>query len=91
MNATDISKLKRDAPELYDAVINQGVLIERRRVLAHLNVAKLYDSLPEAVEAVAAGTPAKLTPGEALPYTLLHNRYASIEDKRDGFASVAAS
>jgi len=84
MNITvAIEQLKLEQPELYRAVIYHGIMLERERVLAHLNVAKMYDSLPEAVEAVAVGTPAKLIPGELIPYTLLHDTYADIEDKRD--------
>ncbi len=79
MTITTIEELRRDAPELYRAVIDRGVIIERRRVLAHLNVAAKYDSLREAVEAVAAGTPAD----EQYPYLSLHDIYADIQDERD--------
>ncbi|MCW8933728.1 MAG: hypothetical protein OQK98_03300 [Gammaproteobacteria bacterium] len=52
-----IEQLKLEWPEIYKAVIYQGIMLERELVLVHLNVAKIYDSLPEAVEEVAVGTP----------------------------------
>ena len=79
MTIATIEELQRDAPELYRAVINQGVMIERSRVLAHLNVAKYYDSLRESIEAVSAGTPVD----EPYPYLSLHDLYADIEDERN--------
>jgi len=81
--AAAIEQLRIEKPELYRTVVNQGVMQERVRVLAHLNVAGMYYSLPEAVEAVAAGMPATLVTGEVIPYTLLHDHYAFIEDERD--------
>ena len=79
MTITTIEELRRDAPELYRTVINRGVIIERRRVLAHLNVAAKYDSLSESIEAVSAGTPVD----EPYPYLSLHDIYADIQDSRD--------
>ncbi|MCK4710969.1 MAG: hypothetical protein KAU21_20305 [Gammaproteobacteria bacterium] len=79
MTIITIEKLRQDDPELYRAVINQGVMIERSRVLAHLNVAKYYHSLEKAVEAVAAGTPVD----EPYPYLSLHDFYCDIEDERN--------
>ena len=76
---TTIEELQRDAPELYRAVINQGVMIERSRVLAHLNVAKYYDSLRESIEAITAGVPVD----ESFPYVALNDFYSDIEDSRD--------
>ncbi len=75
--------MKNTADKLQLEAFNQGVAMERQRVLAHLRVARMYDSLSEAIEAVESGTPADLIPGEIIPYTQLHDRYAAIEDKRD--------
>lgn len=82
MTITTIEELQRDAPELYRAVINRGVIIERRRVLAHLSVAKYYHSLYESIAEIEAGTPAILTLGEVVPYGVLHDHYCDIEDAR---------
>ncbi|MFK5915347.1 MAG: hypothetical protein QM484_13330 [Woeseiaceae bacterium] len=44
MTAT-IKQFKKLHPEIYQALIYQGVMIERERVLAHLKVAGVYDCL----------------------------------------------
>ena len=78
MTITTIEELQRDAPELYRAVINQGVMIERRRVLAHLSVAKYYHSMYESIAEIEAGT----IINEPYPYLKLHDLYCAIEDAR---------
>lgn len=85
METPAIEKLKRDAPELYNEIINRGIMMERSRVLAHLNVAKIYNSLWEAVEAVESGEAVT----ESYPYNSLHDRYALIEDERDKLDELA--
>jgi len=86
-----IKQFKKLHPEIYQALIYQGVMIERARVLAHLKVAGVYDCLHESIEAIAEGVPADLIPGEVIPYTLLHDRYALLEDQRDERDNVAAN
>lgn len=78
MTITAIDKLRRDAPELYRAVIDKGVMIERRRVLGHLSVAKYYHSLYESIAEIEAGT----NINEPYPYLKLHDLYCAIEDAR---------
>ena len=88
MITEDIEKAQRTHPELYSAIVavgvNQGIQCERRRVLAHLRVAKMYHSLEEAITAVSVGMPAIFIPCEnGLYYGKLHDYYADIEDARD--------
>ena len=85
MNIESIKQLKREIPWLYDAVIQRGVMIERARVLTHLNVANYYDSLEESIDAVSAGTPVN----ESYPFLALHNYYCAIQDERNRLEEVA--
>ena len=87
MNTTSINQLQleREAPELYAAIVERSVMIERARVLVHLNVANYYNSLEESIEAVAAGTPVN----EPYPYLKLHDTYCFIEDERNRLEEVA--
>ena len=85
MKISTIEQLQRDAPELYHAILYRGIMTERNRVLAHLNVAKMYNSLREAIGAVENGD----TVTEPHPYESLHDRYALIEDERDRLDELA--
>ena len=55
-----LQELLDSQPELYAAAVNQGMQTERSRVLIHLRVAQLYNSLEEATESIRAGIPASL-------------------------------
>ena len=83
MKITTVNDLKTVSPDLYQAVLDEGIALERARCLAHLDVARHYDSLQEAVEAIREGEPVIVRPGESFQYTLLHDKYAAIEDERD--------
>ena len=72
----NLEQLLQDAPELYAALIEEGTRQERERALAHLDTARYYDALAEAVEAVRCGTPADDS-------AALHDAYAEIEDTRE--------
>lgn len=72
----DIDRLRKESPELYSALIAEGVRQERGRALAHLDIALWYDSLQEATEAIRAGEP-------ALSECYLNDRYAEVQDERD--------
>jgi len=89
MKTLTIEQLQRDAPELYHAILYRGIMTERGRVLAHLNVAKMYNSLREAIGAVKSGDEAVTKPGDIIPYGSLHNRYSRIEDERDRLEEIA--
>lgn len=72
----DIERLRLEAPELYAALIEEGVRQERERALAHLDTARWYDSLQEATEAIRAGSP-------LVSEVALNHHYAALEDERD--------
>ena len=85
MKISTIEQLQRDAPELYHTILYRGIMMERGRVLAHLNVAKMYNSLREAIGAVENGEAVT----DPYPYDSLHDRYALIEDERDRLEEIA--
>lgn len=79
----NLEQLLQESPELYAAVIEEGVRLERERALAHLDTARWYDSLQEATEAIRTGEPAESD--EAL-----NHHYAAVEDERDKLDAEAA-
>lgn len=85
MAISDIEKLQRTNPELYSAIVEigvqHGVIIERRRVLAHLQIAIMYDALEEAIRSVSVDMPA-YSSNDLTLYENLHHYYANIQDTR---------
>ncbi len=79
----NLEQLLHDAPELYAALIEEGIRQERERALAHLDTARWYDSLQEATEAIREGVPVESE--EAL-----NHHYAAVEDERDKLDAEAA-
>ncbi|WP_288367831.1 hypothetical protein [uncultured Alcanivorax sp.] len=71
-----LEQLLHEAPELYAALIEEGVRQERERALAHLDIARWYASLEEATEAIREGVP-------AVSEEALNHHYAAVEDERD--------
>lgn len=51
----DLEKLKSQHPDLYRAVVNEGVEKERKRVNAHLKLAKATGAMEVAFSAIASG------------------------------------
>ena len=79
----NLEHLLQESPELYAAIVEEGIRQERERALAHLDTARWYDSLQEATEAIRGGVP--VASKEAL-----HDHYASVEDERDKLDAEAA-
>lgn len=58
MKMTTIEDVQRDAPNLFQAIVNLGVQLERSRVIKHIDVALLYDApLCSVRDAVARSLP----------------------------------
>ena len=55
---TTIEDVQRDAPDLFQAIVNLGVQLERTRVIKHIDTAILYDAPLRSVrDAVATALP----------------------------------
>ena len=85
MAISDIEKLQRTNPALYAEIvgigIQHGIVMERKRILAHLQIAQMYDALEESILSVSQGMPA-YAPNDNTLYDNLHHYYANIQDTR---------
>lgn len=68
-------------PELVEELIQEGIILERTRVMAWLNAAAMYHSEPEVVPVIQAGSGFDLKQA--------HDLLPPIEDSREELESFA--
>ncbi len=69
-----LEQLKATSPDLYTEIINQGVELERQRVMLHLDTASAYNVLADALENIRNGV-------QVNDLNALHDYYISREDE----------